>query len=73
MVKDTTPIQVSHHGKVIVDAIPDPLSNERGVFAFIASDGETIHNLRADTKLRVTAHPCAKRRNDHGRGVVGDG
>mgnify|MGYP001589474928 CR=1 FL=1 len=58
MVKDTTPIQVSYHGKVIVDAIPDPLSNERGVFAFIASDGEPIHNLRADTKLRVTVHPA---------------
>jgi len=58
IVKETTPIRVAYHGKVIVDAIPDPLSNELGVFAVIASDGETIHNLRADTKLRVTAHPA---------------
>ena len=57
MVKDVTTIQVSCYGKIIADAIPDPLSNERGVFALIASDGETIHNLRADAKLRVIAHP----------------
>ena len=57
MMKDTAPIQVSYQGKVIIDVVDDPLSNKRGVFALIASDGETIHNLRADTKLRVTAHP----------------